>query len=471
VTFLQQALSVTTAPGDRAELLERASESARIATRTDKAIDLARQAVEAHRSIDDPLGAARATIKVGQALLDARRDREAQESLEAGLSEYADLWPDPTIADLKTQLARAYLQLERNEDAIRLTNEALEVAEHGNHLGTVAVALTVRGAGFAALGRLREGLALIRGGEDVAREIGDTELILLAMVVRGYNLGEVDNAAAAQLYKDGLALARRVGHRLLTLQFINNFGYTGFLTGEWDAALAEMEGALAGDLDSASRVWILSNDLIIPVSRGEAVDDRMAELDALAEQHTDPNIHAAPNDTRANLAQAEGRLADAERLWISFVDVVSTQAPAAYYQASRPALWAGNLDALKKYLSGLDATGYHGPVVEARRTNLRAAIAALEGRQREAKALYLEALAGWRDLKVTWEEALTGIDMATVLDLADPDVQAVIRSTREILTRLGAKPYLERLEQAAARGSVAPVRPGRPVDATVAEPA
>jgi hypothetical protein len=102
---------------------------------------------------------------------------------------------------------------------------------------------------------------------------------------------------------------------------------------------------------------------------------------------------------------------------------------------------------------------------------LRAAIAALEGRTREAQALYRDALQNWRDLKVTWEEALTGLDMATVLDPTDPEVAAVIRSTREIMTRLGAKPYLEKLEAVAARGKPAPPATARPVESGVAEPA
>ena len=66
-------------------------------------------------------------------------------------------------------------------------------------------------------------------------------------------------------------------------------------------------------------------------------------------------------------------------------------------------------------------------------------------------ALYREALRGWRATHAVWDEALTGLDMALLLDPADPEVAAVIESTREILERLGAKPYLERLNAAAAQ--------------------
>jgi hypothetical protein len=228
---------------------------------------------------------------------------------------------------------------------------------------------------------------------------------------------------------------------------------------------------LAEDLDISRRIWLLSNALIIRASRGDDVADQLDEMERLAATVDDPHVSTAPFDTLGNLAQAQGRYDDAQRHWVEIAKAWSSQAPSAYYQASRSALWAGDLDKVREYQAGLDATGFHGPVVEARRTNLRAATAALEGRSREATALYKEALTAWRHLKVVWEEALTGLDMATVLDHSDPVVQATIRSTREIFTRLGARPYLERLESLASRGAPAPVKSGRPVEESVAEPA
>ena len=68
-------------------------------------------------------------------------------------------------------------------------------------------------------------------------------------------------------------------------------------------------------------------------------------------------------------------------------------------------------------------------------------------------ALYREALRNWRASRSVWDEALTGIDMALLLDPADPEVAAVITSTRAILERLHARPYLERLASAVAAGS------------------
>jgi hypothetical protein len=105
---------------------------------------------------------------------------------------------------------------------------------------------------------------------------------------------------------------------------------------------------------------------------------------------------------------------------------------------------------------------------------MRAAIAALEGRTRDAVALYSEAFKAWANLKVVWEQALTGLDMATVLDHAEPVVGAAIKFSRETFTRLGAQPYIARLESVVAErgGGPRPVSPTRrPVEESVAEPA
>jgi hypothetical protein len=82
---------------------------------------------------------------------------------------------------------------------------------------------------------------------------------------------------------------------------------------------------------------------------------------------------------------------------------------------------------------------------------MQAGIAALEGRTAEAVALYGRALNSWRALTVTWDEALTGLDMVRALDPAVPEVQTVAVSTREIFERLRAAPYVAMLDEALAR--------------------
>jgi hypothetical protein len=115
---------------------------------------------------------------------------------------------------------------------------------------------------------------------------------------------------------------------------------------------------------------------------------------------------------------------------------------------ARAALWAGDGRAARDDLVALDATGVHGPAIEAGRATMRAGIAAFEGRPAEALALYREALRAWRDLGLAWDEALCGLDMALLMDPSEPEVRAAAEAAREILVRLEAAPFIARLDAA-----------------------
>jgi hypothetical protein len=111
--------------------------------------------------------------------------------------------------------------------------------------------------------------------------------------------------------------------------------------------------------------------------------------------------------------------------------------------------------------------------VELRRMTLRAGLAAMEGRRADALAQYREALRGWHDLGLAWDEALTGIDMATLLEPSEPEVRAAAESSREILVRIGAKPYLLRLNAAIGRslsGEPSARRTAEPIESRSATP-
>ena len=119
-------------------------------------------------------------------------------------------------------------------------------------------------------------------------------------------------------------------------------------------------------------------------------------------------------------------------------------------------------------LAALDALGVHGPAVEADRSAIRAGIAALEGRLPEAVSAYRTTIAAWQSLDLPWDEALTVIEMAQLLGPALPEVQAAAAVAREILLRLGARPFLAQLDAIlAADPGEADGRPERPATAQV----
>jgi class 3 adenylate cyclase/tetratricopeptide (TPR) repeat protein len=475
VVFLEQALSVTDDPAEQGEILERAGESARIAARHDRANELLQRAVEVHRQNGDRVGAARATVVLGEALMVGGREPASLTLLEEAVAEFADLAPDPVVVALDTRLARALVETQHQDQALSVAERALEAAEHRDLVPELAYALSVKGSALCALGRLREGVAVIRAGEELARESGLKGLQLRAVLTRTYFEQETDLTGSLAGMRDGLALARKVGDRLAMLRFMNNIGYTSFVVGDWNGGLAVLEDGLAQDLDRPDRIIILSNSLIIRACRGESVADGMAELESETEDESSAELLAGVDDLRANAALARGQLDDARAAWLRMVTGIAALAPQDLYQAARPALWMGDMESVRGDLAALDATGVHGRVIEARRVTLRAGIAALEGRRAEAVTLYRESLRAWRDMQLEWEEALAALDMAIVLGPAEPEVVAAGAAAREIMVRLGAQPFLERLDAALAattpvagpQSSVAdlPVRPAVSRDA------
>jgi tetratricopeptide (TPR) repeat protein len=314
----------------------------------------------------------------------------------------------------------------------------------------LAVALVTKGVALGAIGRRREGIGAMRAAEELARDNGLDEVLSRALGLRGFLQGDVDSAGALDAYREGLELARRSGERVGMMRLINNLGYTAFMTGDWDEALEHLDGQLTGDLEATNRIALLGNSVIVHAGRGEDVGEQLIELRRLLSE--DP-LRATPDvdDAVGNAAMADGRLHDARAAWRHLADQDAINAPEFLYRAARPALWESDVEGARSELAALDATGVHGSVVELRRMTIRAGLAALEGRSGDALAQYRDAIRGWHDVGLAWDEALTGLDMAILLDPSQPQVRAVADSTRQILERLGAKPYLARLDAALAR--------------------
>jgi len=464
VAFLEQALTVTTDPADEADLLERAGRSATAAARYGRAEDFLRRALELHRTRDDRVAAARATASLGAALLFGQRAKAALELLVAASAEFADLFPDPAVVALDGVLASAHGQNAEPHRALEVAERVLEAAEHDYLVEILATALVTRGVVLGDLGRRREGIGAIRAGEQLARDNGLDDVLTLALITRGFMLADLDVAGSLEAWREGLALARRVGSRLGVLRFVNNLGYTAFVAGDWDEALEQLDGQLAEDLERVDRIPLMANSVIVHACRGEDVTETLAELRRLIGDSTDRSaVHF--HDARGNVALATGQLGDAHMAWRHLADQDAGNAPEFRYRAARPALWEGDVEAARTDLAALDATGVRGAVAELRRTTIRAGIAALEGQPANALVQYREALRGWHDVGLAWDEALAGIDMATLLDPTEAEVRAAAASAREILVRVGAKPFVARLDAALARSPSA-----EPATARVAEP-
>ena len=462
VTLLEQALTVTTDPAARAELLERAGESASAVGRYAAAEGYLRRAIELHRIAGDRPSVARATAVLGANLVMAFRVPEARALLEPAATEFADLGSDPALLALQGQLARAYFLNEEPRRAIEVIDSILEPAERANLVPIVADALISRGSALTKIGRDYEGVGAIETGLRLAVSHDLQRVALRART----NLGAFqiirDPAAALETLRTGIAEATRLGLRQGVVHMFIGAADAALDTGEWDWAIGELQGLLSGDLDREDRAGILSKIAIFKVFRGEPVEDDLDEFGRLTSASSDLAIVSLGHELRSSIAWIGGRLEAAHDELREAAQLNGQYAPSWYPAAARLALWRKDAEAASLDLDDLDAIAAHGPTIEVRRRAVQAGIAGLGGRTAEALALYRDVLRSCRDLGLVWDEALCGLDMAIILDPNDPEVTSAGNRAREILMRLGAGPLVERLDATAAARSSGPTPPQSP---------
>ena len=450
VAFYEQAIDVTDEPSDRAELVQRAGEQASVAGRHDAAERHLRTAVQLRRELGDRPAVARAVASLGLALNLAYRNAEAVAVLEPGRSEFADLAGDPVLIALDGQLSRAYFLLNDHRRAIEVADLALAAAEHADLRDVVADTLVTKGSALGSIGRPIEGLGVQRAGQDLAEANGYTETVFRATNNRGVEAAARDPRATLQDGRAALALARRLGARSWVAGFLQAIGECSLRTGDWATAVDELEGALLDDWAAPDRMALLGALGAISALKGNDQSARLREMDGLLEPGLAESMRAIGPNVAGSAAFASGRLAEAAAELAKCADVYWANLPSSISIRAHSALWLGEATSAQHLLDVLDAAGLHGPAIEADRITIRAGIAALEGRIIDALGLYREALRAWRDLGLAWDEALCAIDMAQLIGPGDPEVREAAAAAREILVRLEAAPFVERLDAAVA---------------------
>jgi class 3 adenylate cyclase/tetratricopeptide (TPR) repeat protein len=457
VTFFEEALTVTSDTAERADLLEQAADASMGTSRYEPAEEFLVQALALRRELGDRAAIAQTEANLSNLEGLQFKVDEAIERTESALAEFADLTDVATLDALKINLARALFgRGGESRRVLELIDEALTSAERRNDLQLIERGLLMKANLMLEQGRRREGVGLTELVRKIALENGLTVELLRATNNLGGQAVDFDLRESLALYREGLALARRTGRRDFANQLVGNISYSGFLAGEWDETLSEIEPLLAaGNLEPRDSMLILNNFLLLHASRGESIEDGIAEMERIGKGMSGAQWHLFVSDPIANAGLSSGDLERAKTAFSAVGEEDASQASEYFYRATRAALWGRDLKEAER-LGGLSLNaGGYGPVVDARRSTIRAGLAALGGNSAEALRFYRDALRDWQSSGAVWDEALTGIDMAELLDSSEPDISEVVASTRSILERLRAKPYIERLDAAVARDGFA----------------
>jgi class 3 adenylate cyclase/tetratricopeptide (TPR) repeat protein len=450
LTFLKQAVAVTTDPVDQAALLEAAGIAASIAARHDEAERLLREALERQQAAGNLPGATNAARALGAALLGSFHVDAALAVLEPAVAASAPLGSDPAAVALLVQLGRALYLKDDPVRAIEVTDRALEVAERLDLPDLVAEALGTRGGALSDLGRTYEGLSAIEGAFRLASERGLTTIALRSQNSLGAYLSHRDPRKSLDVLRAGMADARRLGARNILLRLTSNAAEAARATGDWDWALAELDAQLATDLDREDRVWFLTQRIWYEVARGRPYDADYTEVHELVAGMTDPNVLAMVVEIDAVVALGEDRRVDARDAFRRSADLSALNAPTGLYWAGRAAIHLRDAPGVASQLDALRANPAHGAAITARREALGAALAALGGDLDVARAALRAVLGSLDALGVPWESAMLVLDAAALLGGDDELVVEMAPDARATFARLGATVALDRLERALA---------------------
>ena len=254
--------------------------------------------------------------------------------------------------------------------------------------------------------------------------------------------------------------------------FAGNVGFSAFRCGEWELSRTELETALQDAVDPSDRSLLLNNLVNLQAVTGDPHGAAMTELEEIVRALPEGGWESLVQECRGWIGLAAGRFAEAATAWRAGTEVGELAVVAGYAMAARAALWARDIAAAQADVDRLIRAGVHGPAIDASLAAFEAGIAGLEGRVADALAGYRTANAAWRAIDLPWDQALTAIDMAHVLGPAVPDVRAAAGDAREILARLGARPFLAQLDAiigpADEEAAAATGRPAEGDDAGVA---
>jgi class 3 adenylate cyclase/tetratricopeptide (TPR) repeat protein len=454
VANIERALTITTDPAERAELLERAAESsfAGVLGETER---YAREALAAREAVEDSSGIFRATALVAHVLLDLNRLDAAAEVLETARARGGEP-PDPGAeAEYQNAMARCHMRSARTMEAIEAAERALTIAEPLNMLRVIADAMNNRAAALNNIGRRREAVALLEAAVRIAADGGWTTLELRLRNNLAVSLYEDDPARADQMSREILELAERIGNTQWYLQSVAGATESDVV------ALRRLPEALALCEDAAARDVVGSLSWVAIV--GEAIRIRSLlglPFEDLAKQAEATNPTGSARwflDTNTGDALVfQGRADEAIPLFRRALESGFSESNEGYLEGmlALALLAADEVDGAEKIVDRGKTGVFQGGLTQALRGAAEAGLAAAAGRTGEARSGFTESISALREVDQLLEAVRCELVALRLLPDA-PEAAAWAEEVRLLSEAAGAKSLLEQLERLRAATTLA----------------
>ena len=342
---------------------------------------------------------------------------------------------------------------------------ALEIAESLWLPEGLAQALITKSFVLDAKGRRAESLGLLKYALEIALESDIPSVAVRAYGNLGYQMQTRDRCEEALGYiKSALALARRLGDRPREWFSATNSIFPLFVVGGWDEAVAqalEIPDPAALEKNALASLMLLS---LIHVNRGDLDAARhILALGDSVESTAVPEYRALHACGRAIVQRAEGSDAQAVSSGREAMEVRSTEGlghesvKQSFVEAVEAAFGLDDRAEVEELLAVVeDSRPVEVPqYLHAHVARFRARLAALAGKGDEVERGFKSAAGMFREIGVPFYLAVTLLEHAEWLieQARTGEADPMMHEARETFDRLGAKPWLERLDRSAGHSS------------------
>ncbi|HKX47762.1 MAG TPA: adenylate/guanylate cyclase domain-containing protein, partial [Gaiellaceae bacterium] len=271
---------------ERARLIERAGDMARMGNRMNDAEQLLTRARDLYTEAGDPHGSARTAAGIARALVSYGRTQDAIRLAEEAYEVLGADELDRDGAALAAELARLHFFVGDLDTAMTRIESAIPVAERTKDMALLASTLNTKSMVYS-VDRPHEAYALVQAALRIAL---DHDLVYEAL--RAYNnsmvqLEQLDRSEdTLAMLEEAVALARRRGDRQWLDQLTAAAITESVIRGHWDEAEAHAEEYEPATTDITS-LQAYADLADIAWERGDASESRR-RLDRIATASADP---------------------------------------------------------------------------------------------------------------------------------------------------------------------------------------
>jgi class 3 adenylate cyclase/tetratricopeptide (TPR) repeat protein len=445
----------------RADLLARHGDALRQRARHPEAAHAYEQAIELLRGQEDPRPLAAALHGYGLVLQALGDPREPALSAEA-LALLEPLGPSPDLVQALAHEAGTRMIWGEDPYAIEQADRAIAMAAQLG-LPPHAWALGFRGCARTDLGDAG-GLDDLRAAREAATAQGSSYEAAVIRTNLAFSIWAFEGPRRyLELAREGADFARRRGIDEASLWLdaatVEALAHLGSLDEALSLA-AELDPRLERAGDARSLIWLRSVRVRLLTIRGEraAAGALVQWLADHAERLPNPldlvDVYASLAAVRAADGNVPGARALLAKLAQSSSAHVSPNYAACLAEAVRAALAAAAPDLAAQLTAPLQP---RHPLGQHALITARALLAEHHGQRAQAAALFADAASRWQQFHMPWEQAQALLGHGRcLLALAQPDgASRPLRTARDILTALGARPAINETDRLLAQATTA----------------